>query len=86
MIIYIDRRQYLCSSEEEQRIARLLQAEREYFRTGRHHMHELGRRGSTPELIYSLRKQRHLRTDFFRSRMFAYSVAVVRRVEQLVSR
>lgn len=80
MIIYIDRRQYVLSTESEQRVARLIFHERAtllaVWREGRQSRHWVHSR---------LRELRSLRTDFFEARMLALSLACVREVRRLAA-
>ena len=78
-IIYIDRRQYICTGAAEIRVAQLIQGERASLLA-------TWREGSSDrfEVRHSLRQLRRLRTDFFEARMLSLASACVRQVHGMV--
>lgn len=78
MIIYIDRRQYVCSSGAECHVARRTLSVREELRYARQER-------DTVWVRQCIRQLRCLRTDFFEARMLRLATACASQVRQLVA-
>lgn len=80
MIIYIDRRQYVVSTESEEQVARQIFQWRATLRA----VWGEGRE-QRQWVRHSLRELRRLRTAFFEARMLGLALACVQRTEGLVA-
>jgi hypothetical protein len=77
-IIYIDRRQYVCSTEAEQAVIRRTLSMREELRFARSARDQAWARRC-------IRQLRALRTDFFEARMLGLALACVQQVRRLAA-